>query len=95
MTDPLHSIETIAEILRVSVGTVYRWIREGTLDAEKAAEKATDKPVEKAYEPEREADVHASWADIEAAGRLLGYRPQVDFADGLRRTADYLLAGKD
>ena len=54
-----------------------------------------DKPVEKIYEPAREADVHASWADVEAAERLLGYRPQVEFADGLRRTADYLLAGKD
>ena len=54
-----------------------------------------DKAVEKAYEPAREADVHASWADLDAAERLLGFRPQVDFADGLRRTADYLLAGKD
>jgi UDP-glucose 4-epimerase len=53
------------------------------------------KPVEKTYEPAREADVHASWADVDAAERLLGYRPQVDFADGLRRTSDYLLAGKD
>jgi UDP-glucose 4-epimerase len=54
-----------------------------------------DRPVEKTFEPAREADVLASWADIAAAERLLGYRPQVDFADGLRRTADYLLAGKD
>jgi UDP-N-acetylglucosamine/UDP-N-acetyl-alpha-D-glucosaminouronate 4-epimerase len=54
-----------------------------------------DRPVEKTFEPAREADVLASWADITAAERLLGYRPQVDFADGLRRTADYLLAGKD
>ena len=49
------------------------------------------KPVEKAYEPTREADVQASWADVEAAKRLLGYEPRVDFDDGLRRTADYLL----
>ncbi len=49
------------------------------------------KPVEKAYEPAREADVRASWADVDAAKRLLGYEPRVDFDDGLRRTADYLL----
>ena len=49
------------------------------------------KPVEKVYEPAREADVQASWADVEAANRLLGYEPRVDFDDGLRRTADYLL----
>jgi UDP-glucose 4-epimerase len=53
-----------------------------------------DRPVAKAYEPARKADVNASWADLGAAERLLGYRPQVDFADGLRRTADYLQAGK-
>ena len=50
-----------------------------------------DKPVEKAYEPAREADVRASWADIAQATRLLGFTPRVDFHDGLRRTADYLL----
>jgi UDP-glucose 4-epimerase len=48
-------------------------------------------PVEKSYEPAREADVQASWADLETATRLLGYEPRVDFEDGLRRTADYLL----
>ena len=53
------------------------------------------KPVEKAYEPAREADVRASWADVAEAKRLLGFEPQVDFDDGLRRTADYLLGRKD
>jgi UDP-glucose 4-epimerase len=52
------------------------------------------KPVEKSYEAAREADVRTSWADIAEAHRLLGYEPRVDFADGLRRTADYLL-GKE
>ena len=50
-----------------------------------------DRPVEKAYEPAREADVRASWADVAQATRLLGFTPRVDFSDGLRRTADYLL----
>jgi UDP-N-acetylglucosamine/UDP-N-acetyl-alpha-D-glucosaminouronate 4-epimerase len=49
------------------------------------------KPIEKVFEPAREADVEASWADVEAAKRLLGYEPRIDFDDGLRRTADYLL----
>ncbi len=52
------------------------------------------KPVEKRYEPAREADVRASWANIEEAERLLGYEPRVDFANGLQRTADFLL-GKE
>jgi len=50
------------------------------------------KPVEKAHEPAREADVRASWADVGEAKRLLGYEMRVDFAEGLRRTADYLLS---
>jgi UDP-glucose 4-epimerase len=50
--------------------------------------------VEKRYEPAREADVRASWADLEEAARVLGYVPLVGFEDGLRRTADYLLDGK-
>jgi UDP-glucose 4-epimerase len=49
------------------------------------------KPVEKSYEPAREADVRASWADVDTARRLLGYEPRIDFDEGLRRTADYLL----
>ncbi len=47
--------------------------------------------VEKRYEPAREADVRASWAAVGEAKRLLGYEPSVAFADGLQRTADYLL----
>jgi len=53
-----------------------------------------ERPVERAYEPAREADVRASWADLGEARRLLGYEPRVPFEDGLRRTADYLL-GKE
>ena len=52
------------------------------------------KSVRKTYEHAREGDVRASWADLGAARRLLGYEPRVDFAEGLRRTADYLL-GKE
>jgi UDP-glucose 4-epimerase len=54
-----------------------------------------DLPVEKAYEPEREADVRASWADLESAGRLLGYETRVDLEEGLRRTMDFLLDRKE
>jgi len=47
--------------------------------------------VEKTYEPTREADVRASWADLGEAKRVLGYEPLVGFEDGLSRTADHLL----
>jgi UDP-glucose 4-epimerase len=52
------------------------------------------KPVERAFEPARDGDVRASWANVDEARRLLGYEPRIDFDEGLRRTADHLL-GKD
>jgi UDP-glucose 4-epimerase len=52
------------------------------------------KSVERAFEPARDGDVRASWANVDEARRLLGYEPRIDFDDGLRRTADHLL-GKD
>jgi UDP-N-acetylglucosamine/UDP-N-acetyl-alpha-D-glucosaminouronate 4-epimerase len=51
-----------------------------------------DRPVEKVYGPPRQGDIRASWADISEARRLLGYEPEVGFEEGLRRTADFLLA---
>jgi UDP-glucose 4-epimerase len=37
-------------------------------------------------QPRRAGDIRHSLADIRAAGRLLGYRPKIDVARGLRRT---------
>lgn len=41
------------------------------------------------YAPPRPGDVKHSLADISAAARLIGYRPQVRFADGLRQTIEW------
>jgi nucleoside-diphosphate-sugar epimerase len=51
-----------------------------------------ERPVEKRYGPPRTGDIRASRADISEARRLLGYEPEVGFEEGLRRTADFLLA---
>jgi UDP-glucose 4-epimerase len=40
----------------------------------------------------RAGDVRHTLADISKAERLLGYRPRVDFADGMRRTCEYFVA---
>lgn len=53
------------------------------------------RPVETSFEPEREGDVRASWADLDEARRLLGYEPQVGLEEGLRRTMEFLLDGKE
>jgi UDP-glucose 4-epimerase len=49
------------------------------------------KPVEKRYEPPRPGDLRDSYAEIEAARDVLGWRPTIGFEDGLRRTAETLL----
>jgi UDP-glucose 4-epimerase len=40
-------------------------------------------------EPARVGDVRESLADITLARTLLGYEPEVDFEEGLRRSIDY------
>jgi UDP-glucose 4-epimerase len=54
-----------------------------------------DKPVERNYLPARPGDLRNSWADVSEAKNLLGFDPKVDLEDGLRRTADFLLDGKE
>ena len=41
------------------------------------------------YGPERGGDIKHSFADISKAEAGLGYKPKVDFEDGLRRTVDW------
>lgn len=48
-----------------------------------------EKPFDPNYAPPRTGDVRDSWADISAAERDLGYKVEVDFAEGLRQTIDY------
>lgn len=46
-----------------------------------------------AYAEERAGDIRDSLADIGLAGELIGYRPKVDFREGLRRTVEWYRAG--
>ena len=43
--------------------------------------------VRKKYLPERAGEVAHSWADVSAAGKLLGWEPHVDLEEGLSLTA--------
>jgi UDP-glucose 4-epimerase len=43
------------------------------------------------HTPPRAGDVKHTLADITKAERLLGYRPTVDFATGIRRTCEYFI----
>ena len=78
------------EILNVATGTSF------TVNAlADAIGTLLGTPVEKIYESAREADVRSSWADLAEAGRVLGYEPHVTFDEGLARTADHVLGGKE
>jgi len=45
--------------------------------------------IDPVYDDPRPGDVPHSMADISKAEELLGYEPEVDFEDGLRRTIEY------
>jgi len=48
--------------------------------------------VEPEFAPPRPGDIRESMADITAARKWLGYKPQIDFLEGLRRSVDYYRA---
>ena len=45
------------------------------------------------YAPARSGDIRDSLADIHLAGELIGYKPIVDFREGMRRTVEWYRAG--
>jgi UDP-glucose 4-epimerase len=54
-----------------------------------------DKAVERRYLPARPGDLRNSWADVSEARAVLGFEPSVSLDEGLRRTAEFLLGGKE
>jgi UDP-glucose 4-epimerase len=54
-----------------------------------------DKPVERRYLAPRPGDLRDSWADVSAARDALGFEPSVSLEEGLRRTAEFLLDGRE
>lgn len=47
-----------------------------------------------AYGPARSGDIRDSLADISLAEQMLGYKPQIDFREGLRRTVEWYRSGE-
>ncbi|NQU09926.1 NAD-dependent epimerase/dehydratase family protein [bacterium] len=59
------------------------------LDLVEAINQALGKQIQPQFELARPGDILHSQADISLAERSLGWRPQVDFADGIRRTISW------
>ena len=63
--------------------------RVSLLDIIARLEKMVGRTLERRHTPSRAGDVPHTLADIDKATRLMGYRPLVDFDEGLRRTVDF------
>jgi len=55
----------------------------------------TGRAIEAKYDPPRTGDIRDSQADISLSRKVLGYEPQVDFEEGLRRTWDWYKSNYD
>jgi UDP-glucose 4-epimerase len=75
------------EVFNVACGTRYSLIA----IADAIGEFLGRRPERQHLAP-RPGDVRHTLADISKAERLLGYRPRVDFAEGMRRTCAYFVA---
>src|ERR1700740_2681839 len=69
-----------------NVATGRRVDLDGTFQLLKGLTGYSGKPK---YSPEREGDIKHSLADISRAERQFGYRPKVDFEEGLKRTVEW------
>jgi UDP-glucuronate 4-epimerase len=59
-----------------------------------AIEKATGRSAILDRQPSQPGDVPVTYAAVEKAGRLLGFRPRVPLAEGLRRSVEWYRRGK-
>ncbi len=85
----LRAMETpgvAGEVFNVACNT-----RHTLLDIAEQIGRFLGRPLERRHVASRPGDVKNTLADISKAERLLGYRPTVDFADGMRRTCDYFV----
>ena len=75
-----------AKGLRGQAVNVATGQRIGLLDLHRALSRELGVDLPPQYRPARAGDIQHSQADIREAKRLLGYRPSVAFAEGVRRT---------
>jgi len=59
------------------------------IDAVRMIEKLTGRTAQIEYSPAHKADVRASWANIDKAASVLGWRPQTNLAEGVRRMVEW------
>ena len=58
-------------------------------------EQTVGRPADVRRQERHPADPMMTWADIGRARRLLGWKPEVGIAEGIRRTVDWYMANRD
>jgi nucleoside-diphosphate-sugar epimerase len=77
------------EVINVACGCAYT-----ILDVKDGIARLLGKELKVYHTPARKGDVRHTLADLSAAGRILGYEVEVDFAEGMRRTLQAALAAR-
>lgn len=65
------------------------------IDTIRLIEELVGKEAELSHQPFHPADVRATWADIRKAEKLLGWRPQVTFREGITALVGWYQANRD
>lgn len=65
------------------------------MDALRLVERLASRKAHLEFRPRHAADVLATWADIDKAGRLLDWRPRVGFEEGVRRLVAWYRENRD
>ena len=61
----------------------------------KTIEKYLGKSAAIDQKPFQKVDMMETWADITKAGKLLGWQPEVEFEDGMKRTVDWYVKNRE
>jgi len=72
------------EVFNVGCGDSYQ-----VLQIKSDLEKILEKELKSYHTPPRKGDARYTRADMSKAEKILGYKPKVHFADGLRRTLEF------
>lgn len=76
----------VGETFNIANGKTY-----SLLDLVRVIEKIVGRKLERKHYPKRAGDVRKTYADISRAKALLGYKPAMNFDDGLKDTWDYFV----
>jgi nucleoside-diphosphate-sugar epimerase len=82
-----HLTGSAGEVFNVAMGRAYT-----LLQLLRTIQKITEKDILPVFAPPRPGDIRHSRAATQKIQRMLGYRPQCDFQQGLEKTVEFLAA---